>query len=45
MDCLTSVFAGLVIFAIIGYMAHELNVAVEDVATEGRSDHDGGLVS
>ena len=37
MDCLTSVFAGLVIFAIIGYMAHELHVAVEDVATEGQS--------
>ncbi|KAK7106618.1 sodium- and chloride-dependent glycine transporter 1-like isoform X2 [Littorina saxatilis] len=35
MDCLTSVFAGLVIFAIIGYMAHELHVKVEDVATEG----------
>lgn len=36
MDCLTSVFAGLVIFAIIGYMAHELHVKVEDVATEGQ---------
>jgi solute carrier family 6 amino acid transporter-like protein 5/7/9/14 len=35
MDCLTSVFAGFVIFAIIGYMAHELHAPVEKVATEG----------
>ncbi|XP_025100411.1 sodium- and chloride-dependent glycine transporter 1-like isoform X2 [Pomacea canaliculata] len=35
MDCLTSVFAGLVIFAIIGYMANELHVGVKEVATEG----------
>ena len=34
-DCLTSVFAGVVIFAIIGYMAHELNVPVSEVATQG----------
>ncbi|KAL8566526.1 hypothetical protein ACOMHN_009740 [Nucella lapillus] len=35
MDCLTSVFAGLVIFSIIGYMAHQLHLDVKDVATEG----------
>ncbi|KAK7462089.1 hypothetical protein BaRGS_00038499, partial [Batillaria attramentaria] len=35
LDCLTSVFAGLVIFSIIGYMAHELHQGVKDVATEG----------
>lgn len=35
MDCLTSVFAGLVIFAIIGYMAHQLHLGVHEVATEG----------
>ncbi|CAG2201679.1 GLYT [Mytilus edulis] len=35
MDCVTSVFAGLVIFAIIGYMAHELNVKLDEVASEG----------
>ncbi|WAR04561.1 SC6A9-like protein, partial [Mya arenaria] len=35
MDCVTSVFAGLVIFSIIGYMAHELNEPVSEVAAEG----------
>jgi hypothetical protein len=35
MDCVTSVFAGLVIFAIIGYMAHELGVKLDEVASEG----------
>ena len=34
-DTLTSVFAGFVIFSYIGYMAHELQVPVADVATEG----------
>ncbi|KAL4228840.1 hypothetical protein ACF0H5_011881 [Mactra antiquata] len=35
MDCVTSVFAGLVIFSIIGYMAAELNQPVSEVAAEG----------
>lgn len=35
MDCVTSVFAGLVIFSIIGYMASELQQPVEKVAAEG----------
>lgn len=35
MDCVTSVFAGLVIFAIIGYMANELGVKLDEVASEG----------
>lgn len=35
MDCVTSVFAGLVIFSIIGYMAAEMNQDVKDVAAEG----------
>lgn len=35
MDCLTSIFAGLVIFSIIGYMAFELGKDVSEVAAEG----------
>lgn len=35
MDCVTSVFAGLVIFSIIGYMAAELQQPIEKVAAEG----------
>ena len=34
-NCLTSFFAGFVIFGIIGFMAHELGVKVEEVADEG----------
>ena len=34
-DCLTSIFGGVVIFTIIGYMAHELGVEIKDVATQG----------
>ena len=36
-NCCTSVFAGFVIFGIIGFMAHELGKPVKDVVTEGRS--------
>lgn len=34
-NSLTSIFSGFVIFGIIGFMAHELNMKVEDVASEG----------
>lgn len=32
---LTSIFAGFVIFSVIGYLAHELNVEVGKVVEEG----------
>ncbi|EDO39708.1 predicted protein, partial [Nematostella vectensis] len=34
-NCLTSVFAGFVIFTMMGFMAHELGVEVEDVVKSG----------
>ncbi|KAK2180985.1 hypothetical protein NP493_418g00000 [Ridgeia piscesae] len=34
-NCLTSVFAGFVIFAIIGFIAHEIGVGVDEVAKGG----------
>ena len=36
-NCCTSFFAGFVIFGIIGYMAHELGVEVEEVAAQGEA--------
>ena len=36
LDSVTSVFAGLVIFSIIGYMAEVLEQPIEKVATEGK---------
>ena len=34
-DCLTSIFAGLVIFSIIGYMAAQQSVDIDKVVDEG----------
>ena len=33
----TSLFAGFVIFAIIGYLAQELNMNIEEVVDQGKS--------
>ena len=34
-NCMTSVFAGFVIFGIIGFMAHELQAPINEVVTQG----------
>lgn len=35
-NCVTSFISGFAIFSILGYIAHEHKVKIEDVATEGR---------
>ena len=39
-NCGTSVFAGLVIFSVLGFMAYETGADVKDVVTQG-DDGDG----
>ncbi|KAI0242925.1 Sodium- and chloride-dependent glycine transporter 2 [Lamellibrachia satsuma] len=34
-DCLTSVLCGAVIFAVLGYMAHDMDVTVDSVVSQG----------
>ena len=36
-NCLTSFFAGFVIFSLLGFLAHELNTSVDKVAESGMS--------
>lgn len=35
-NCATSIYAGFVVFAVLGYMAHEAGVDVKDVVNSGK---------
>ena len=36
-NCGTSIFAGFVIFSVLGYMAHASNLEVENVVEKGKT--------
>ena len=36
LNCATSVFAGFVVFSVLGYMAHKTGTSVDEVTTAGK---------
>ena len=36
-NCLTSLLAGFVVFSVLGYMGHVLQMRIEDLAVQGNS--------
>lgn len=35
-NCLTSLLAGFVVFSVLGYMGHVLEISIEDLAIQGK---------